>query len=79
MHNHQAASFIFALTLMGVAHAVEPPKAINLSATHSPAALWQERGDPKSLSLLDGSGGVRYRPVAPFTFSKEDGGGTSPK
>ena len=47
---------------------------------HPPiSALWNDRGNIKSLNLLYGPGGKAHKPSGKFTFLKEDMGGTSPK
>ena len=57
------------------------PKAINAAVRKrvTTAALWRDRGDIASLSLLDGPGGKGRAPAGRFTFVKEDKQGTAPK
>ena len=61
----------------------ESPKANALAAKASKrlptTALWQDRGDIKSLNLFYGAGGAEHQPVGKFTFVKESKEGTSAK
>lgn len=41
--------------------------------------LWRDPGPIESLDLKNGLGGAEGAPQAPFTFVKEEGGGTTPK
>jgi hypothetical protein len=46
--------------------------------THQ-AVLWRFPGNIRSRDLFNGPGGIEHRPKKPFTFIKEDMGGSSPK
>lgn len=43
------------------------------------AVLWRDPGPIQSMDLAGGPGGAAKAPQAPFTFSEEDAGGTTPK
>jgi hypothetical protein len=42
-------------------------------------ALWNDRGDPAALDLLNGAGGKEHQPGTNFKFIEESKSGTSPK
>ena len=50
-----------------------------LLASAGKPLLWVEPSDLHSRDLFYGSGGKEHEPVGPFTFTKEDTGGTNPK
>lgn len=49
------------------------------TAPHGPAIMWTNPGDIETRDLFYGSGGSSHEPHAPFTFVKEDPGGSTPK
>ena len=64
------------------------PALVLLTLTHTvawgadkqaQAVLWTEPKDWATRNLYYGSGGQRHEPHGPFTFVKEDRGGTNPK
>jgi hypothetical protein len=57
------------------ARASGPAAETSVSST----ALWRDRGNIRSLSLLYGPGGKERQPAGKFTFVEEDKEGTSPK
>ena len=56
---------------------------VKIASTPSPRddakLLWREPTDIRSRNLFLGSGGAEHQPIGPFTFVKEDMGGTNPK
>jgi hypothetical protein len=74
---HTAIAFFLVLT----AHAQTPHalRASIRSARPPVAALWQNRGDVRSLDTFHGSGGRARRPSGDITFVKTVNGGTTPK
>ncbi len=57
----------------GQAFAVQAPPA------RAKAVLWTDPVDVRERNLFYGPGGKEGQPVGPFTFVKEDSGGTNPK
>lgn len=53
--------------------------AVETSTTRTNAVLWTNPDDIKARSLYYGPGGEDGQPKGPFTFVKEDLGGTNPK
>lgn len=59
--------------------AVAPMNAASVVVANPQAVLWINPTDIKQRNLYYGSGGPEDQPQAPFTFLKEDMGGTNPK
>ena len=59
--------------------AVPAEIASKAAARGTARLLWREPTDIQSRNLLLGSGGTEHQPEGPFTFVKEDLGGTNPK
>jgi len=73
---------LFCLSLMTAPGSPKPVKSgteVVAVAGKGPAVLWQEPRDINTRNLLYGSGGQAGQPRGPFTFIKEDLGGSNPK
>src|SRR5687768_16585384 len=76
-------SLVFALILtIGLslpAHAVQDKEKKKKELPRGTPVLWRDPGNVAALDLLNGPGGEALKPVAPFTFVKEETGGFSKK
>lgn len=81
MHRNRLIYWCWALAIAG---AIVSPRArcespVEPSSAQPRAILWRDPGDIKSRNLYYGPGGKKDQPEEPFTFVKEDKGGTNPK
>lgn len=69
-----------AFAASGTKSTAAPAEIASKAAARGTARLlWREPTDIQSRNLLLGSGGAEHQPEGPFTFVKEDLGGTNPK
>src|ERR1041385_4592782 len=62
-----------------IASDVKEKQSGKLATPHGPAVIWTNPADIETRDLFYGAGGSAHVPRAPFTFLKEDLGGSNPK